>query len=218
MIYFDKRLNYFTSFRPSQIDVVNKVYSSNFKKVSIANMLFDFPVLYLPSWGWSQGLLFICYLILILGIVMGFLFPDPIVFAIVAGIFFIVIKKARIVDVMVHASVLGFITAMTDWRYGLVVLLVILVGRYGKDKQRQDEMKRFRKANDVIEFIYMSAKNFPMKITATLVASCVAMRKYGISFDAVLTSYLAGLDEADGVEDVEKEDVIEFLTPVYTGE
>jgi len=218
MIYHDKRSNYFTSFRPSQKDIVNKVYGANFKKISIVNKLMDFPVLYLPSWGWSQGLLFVCYLILISGIMMGFLFPDPVVFAIVSGFLFIFIKKARIMDVLAHASVLGFVTALSTWQLGIVFLLIILIGRYGKDKHRQEEMERFKKANDVIEFIYTSAKSFPMKITATLVASSFAMKKMGIVFDAFLTAYLAGLDEAEGVEDINKEDVIEFLLPIFKGE
>ena len=218
-IYYDKRRKYFTSFRPSQKDIINKIYGINCERQSIVAMLFDIRTSYFPRWAWSNSLLFVCYLILSFGIVMGFLYPEPILFTIPIITMFFFLKRARIVDVILHSSVLGLITALTSLEIGIISLLIVLLARYQKDSIIQEKTKQWRGVHDVMDIIHRVAKTYPMRKTKTLEISLLAMRKkFDTPFDMALSSYLAGIDEAKEVDNIEKEDVIEFLLPIFKGE
>jgi len=218
MIYYDKKINYFTSFKPSQKEIVNKIYKANFKRLSVTEMLFDLQVAYLPRWGWSPALLLVSYLILVSGIVLGFLFPEPILYAMISIPVFIWLSKARIMDVILHAIIIAFVTSIAGAHIGLMFLAIILIGRYRKDKIPQDNMRNFRGIHDGLEFIFRSAKLYPMKKTKTLTIAGIALKKrYNSPYDIIETAYMAGLKEAEGTEETTIEDVREFLYPIFKG-
>jgi hypothetical protein len=218
MIYLDKNIFYYTSFRPHQKEFVNRVYGANFEKISALEMLTDLKVARFPKWAWSPFLLFICYVVLLLGILVGFLNPEPLLYAIISVVLFIGAEWGRLLDVFMHASVLAFVTSISDWRMGVVFLFFILVARYKADKDIQDNMKRFRENNDFLEFVYLSAKKFPMKTTKTLlVGTYILKNKLKAPYKIIEKTYKVGLEDSE-LKEFEEEDIKELLLPIFKGE
>jgi len=216
MLHYDEHSGVISYFRPSLINVVNKVFDRDFKKYNIFQGLFKLALARFSGWSFSFWILTIAYIIMLGGgYFLGTYVPWELLIILVVPLLYLMIYNVFF-QALFHAVVLGTAISFMGGMLEFIIpsMAIFLIARLVIDIPHFQMMKGFYNLHEHIIIISAYGFQFPLTVDDKFLETIDWLTERQVDPKKIFKAYVYGhyLSKNDKYQ---QKEIVDFIKSVW---